>query len=78
MAYFSLSTLDGVREAAAIKSQALASSGIRLANNLEIGVEVCNILIQQFKNSLQVAQACELPENGSDKSQHGAHEQHSL
>ena len=56
-------SLDGVKEAAAIRAQLLASSGIRLANNFEIGVEVCNTLIQQSKQSLEVIQACDLPDN---------------
>ena len=59
----SQNTLDGVKEAAAIKSQALAASGIRLANNLEIGVEICNTIVQQFIQSLEVVQPCELPDN---------------
>ena len=42
----SKTTVEGIKETAALKSQELASTGIRLANNLEIGVEVCNNLVQ--------------------------------
>ena len=50
-------------ESAALNPQALASSGIRLANNFEIGVEVCNTLIQQSKLSLELLKSCDLPDN---------------
>ena len=39
-------TIDGANKSAAINAQAFASCGIRLANNFEVGVEVCNTLIQ--------------------------------
>ena len=34
---------------AALAAQGFASLGIRLANNVEVGVEVCGALVQQSK-----------------------------
>ena len=56
-------SIEGVKESAALKSQELASSGIRLANNLEIGVEVCSNLIQQSRQSLEVLKEVDLPDS---------------
>ena len=40
------SSINGVKDTAVLSTQAFASTGIRLANNFEIGVEVCNTLVQ--------------------------------
>ena len=56
-------SVEGMKEAAALKSQELASSGIRLANNLEIGVEVCSNVIQQSRQSLELLKELDLPDS---------------
>ena len=56
-------SIEGVKETAALKSQELASSCIRLANNLEIGVEVCSMLVQQSKQSIEVLKEVDLPDS---------------
>ena len=59
-AHLRLNTTDGAKESAAINAQAFASSSIRLANNFEVGVEVCSTLISQSKQSLDVLKSCDL------------------
>ena len=56
-------SVEGMKEAAALKSQELSSSGIRLANNLEIGVEVCSNVIQQSRQSLELFKELDLPDS---------------
>ena len=62
-AKLSANTVEGAKEASALKSLEFASSGIRLANNLEIGVEVCANVVQQSKQSLEVLKELDLPDN---------------
>lgn len=51
------SSIEGVTELAALSTQGFASTSIRLANNIEIGVEVCNTLVQESNQSIEIRQS---------------------
>ena len=56
-------TLEGFKETSALSSHAFATANLRISNNLELGTEACNTLIQQSKSQLEVLKALHLPEN---------------
>ena len=54
-------TLEGLKESLALASHDYATANLRLSNNLEIGVEVCNTLIEQNRGYLDEFKTLELP-----------------
>ena len=55
-------TFEGSKETAAIDSYQYATTNLRLSNNIEIGVEVCNTLVQDSNRHLESLKALDLPD----------------
>ena len=53
-------TVEGLKETAANDSHQYATTNLRLSNNIEIGVEVCNTLIQDSNKHLESLKAMDL------------------
>ena len=55
-------TFEGIKETSAIDCHQFATANLRLSNNIEIGVEVCNTLIQDSSKHLESLKAMDLPD----------------
>ena len=55
-------TLEGLRESIAIDSHLYATNNLRLANNIEIGVEVCSTLVQNTNKDIESLKELDLPD----------------
>ena len=55
-------TFEGLKEASANDSHQYATANLRLSNNIEIGVEVCNTLVQDSNKHLESLKSMDLPD----------------
>ena len=55
-------TLEGLRESSALSSHAFATASLRISNNLELGAQACNTVLQQSRSQLNVLRALDLPQ----------------
>ena len=55
-------TLEGLRESTAVDSHLFATTNLRLANNVEIGVEVAGTLVSNTQKDIESLQELDLPD----------------